>query len=666
MMKALLVGNPNSGKTTLFNLLTGSKARVGNFPGVTVEHLEADVSIGGQTLHLTDLPGIYSLNPDTLEQRVCRDYIEKNPSDIIINILDATNLERNLFLTLQLKEYGIPMILVLNMIDETEKLNITIDVHALSRMLDMPVVAISASKNRGVQDLTRLIAHFFTDNEALTHRDHDDVINREDCTTAHCASCHNQGCHSQTRHNHKNERHTEGTLFKLRHFLLHRRAHEKMQAKITGLNDAATVTLIKESEERYEQIEHIIHHCVQKTHQASNTLTAAIDKVLLNRFLSIPAFILIMYGMFALTFGGPVTFLSDLLDGFINETLTTALSSFLTAIQAPSPLISLLCDGIIAGVGAVICFLPQITVLFLLLSLLEDSGYLSRAAFLCDRIFERLGLSGKAFIPLLMGFGCAVPAVMSARIMKNEKERRLTIMLTPFISCSAKLPVYALFAGLFFKGYEGFVVLGLYLTGIVIAFLSAAALSKTMLKGNYSAFILEMPPYRFPTLKNLLGHTLDRVKGFVQKAGTILLFASIIIWFLQSFTPSFTMTDQPDQSILAQIGRFIAPIFAPIGFGNWQSATALLVGVSAKELIVSTLSVLGSGNEGALLQSLFTPLSAISFLVFSLLYMPCLSTIVVMKKELGSLKWTAFSLLFAFGTAYVVCLAVFQLGSILF
>jgi len=668
-MTALLIGNPNSGKTTLFNAITGSKASVGNFPGVTVEHLTGEAVIGKNKLILTDLPGIYSLNPDTLEQKVCREYIEKNKSDLIINILDATNLERNLFLTLQLKEYKIPMILVLNMIDEVEKLGTIIDIHKLSQMLDIPVIAISASRGRGISDLKKIIGHFFIDSGELSHKDFDDVLNctADNCDDAKCKACPNKDCHIQkARHKHKKRKKQRSwnMIFRYRHLFLHKRAHKKMEEAIKKENDLKYIEHIKQSELRYEEIEHIMHECVQKQIMASNKLTKAIDLVLLNRFLAIPSFLVIIYVMFSVTFGAPVTFLSDKLDFFINGTFTGLVTRLLTSINAPEPVISLFCNGIIAGVGAVLCFLPQISVLFLILSVLEDSGYLSRAAFICDKIFERLGLSGKAFVPLIMGFGCAVPAVMSCRIMKNEKERRLTIMLTPFISCSAKLPVYALLAGVFFKGYEGVVTLCLYLTGILAAFITAMIFSKTLLKDNQSTFMLEMPPYRFPTLKNLWSHTFQRVWGFVQKAGTILLVVSLAVWILQSYTPQFIFTEDSTVSILAHLGKMIAPIFKPIGFGDWYSATAVIIGISAKELIVSTFSVLSNGNEALLISDLFTPLSAVSFLVFSLLYMPCLSAIVVMKKELASLKYTVLTLLYSFTFAYVVCLCIYQIGSL--
>jgi len=669
-MKALLAGNPNSGKTTLFNLLTGAKAQVGNFPGVTVEHLTGALDIKGKKLELIDLPGIYSLNPDTLEQKVCRDYIVSSKPDFIINILDATNIERNLFLTLQLKEYKIPMIIVLNMIDEVEKLGTKIDAHMLSSMLDAPVIEISASKGTGKGGLLKLISHFFSDSGQLTHADHDDLVETEleNCDLSNCDGCSNKACHKrqEPRKKHSKKGSSWKKVFEIRHFRLHKRAHWKMRAAIEKTNDAETIEHIKQSEKRYELIEHIVFHCVTRQIRASKGLTSAIDKIVLNRFLAVPMFLLIMLVMFSITFGSFVTFLSEKLDVIINKSLVELLQGGMISANIPNPIISLVCNGIVAGVGAVICFLPQIFILFLILSVLEDSGYLSRAAFICDRIFARFGLSGKAFVPLIMGFGCAVPAVMSCRIMKNERERRLTIMLTPFISCSAKLPVYALLAGVFFKGYEGIITLGLYLTGIVVAFFTALIFSKAVLKDNQSTFIMEMPPYRFPTLRNLWIHTFQRVWGFIQKAGTVLLAVSVAVWFAQSFTTSFVITDDPSQSILAYFGRLIAPVFEPLGFGNWYSATAVIIGASAKELIVSTFSVL-SGDAGAatLIGDLFTPLSAISFLVFSLLYMPCLSTIVVMKKELSSLKYLFITLTYAFAIAYGICFVIYNAGSFL-
>ncbi|MDR3551897.1 MAG: ferrous iron transport protein B [Clostridia bacterium] len=606
-MEIVLAGNPNSGKTSLFNLLTGSKQHVGNWPGVTVEKKEGKITVDGGQIALIDTPGIYTLDPDTIEQKVTRDYIFKSKPDLIINILDATNFERNLYLTLQLRESGIPMVIALNMMDEVERDGTVINTQALSQALGVPVVGISARTESGIRELYDIIGRF------------------------------------------------------MRHEIT-------IQPFCTGCKDC---TKCKSGEFRYHLIESIAANCIKtQEHGEQSNISEKIDKIILNKYLAIPIFFAIMFVIFSLTFGSLVGRLSDLISYLLNGLFAPAVSSALAAIGAQQWIVMLISKGIIPGIGTVLIFLPQISVLFILMSILEDSGYMSRAAIMMDKVFSAFGLSGSSFIPMIMGFGCTVPALMSCRILPSEKNRKLTMMLTGFVSCSARLPLYTLLTGIFFKKYQGLVVFSLYLLGIVVAAVSALLLNKTVFHNDNTTFVMEMPPYRLPKLRNLLLHTWEKVKGFLVKAGTTLLVASIIVWAFQSFTPHFVLTTDPAASIWAVIGKAIAPIFYPLGFGTWQAATALITGIAAKEMLVSTLSLVSStgGNIALLHQamtSLFTPLAAYSFMCFALLYLPCISAIVTMRKEFNSLKWTVGTLAFDFSVAWVVAFIVFNVGRLL-
>lgn len=606
-MDIVLVGNPNSGKTSLFNLLTGSKQHVGNWPGVTVEKKEGRITVGNEEHALIDTPGIYTLDPDTIEQKLTRDFIFKQKPGLIINILDGSNLERNLYLTLQLRESGIPIVIALNMMDEVETSGKTIDVPALSKMLGAPVIGISVRKNTGVKELLETVGKF---------------ARKEIAIGAYCSGC--SDC-----------------------------------SKCAG------------GEMRYQLINQIVATCVHgKGNDPHSGITDKIDRIMLNKYLALPIFFAIMFTVFSLTFGSWVSKLSDGIDWLLNSLLAGGLSQALGAVHAQAWLIALICHGIIPGVGTVLEFLPQIAILFLLMSILEDTGYMSRAAIMLDRVFASFGLSGSSFIPMIMGFGCSVPALMSCRILPNEKNRKLTIMMTTFISCSARLPLYALLTGVFFTQYRGPIVFSIYLLGILIAFLSAFVLNKFVFHSEGTMFVMEIPPYRLPKVRNLVLHTWEKVKGFMIKAGTVLLVASIIVWFFQSFTVGMRMTTDPASSIWATIGRAIAPIFAPLGFGSWQAATALITGVAAKEMVVSTLSVIagGTGNAAALhsmVGTLFTPLSAYAFMAFALLYLPCISAIATMRREFNSIKWTAGTLCYDFCMAWVVSFIIYQAGRLI-
>lgn len=601
-MKLVLAGNPNSGKTSLFNALTGSKQHVGNWPGVTVEKKEGKIEIGGKQHMLVDLPGIYTLDADTIEQRVTRDYIFKEKPDLIINIIDATNLRRNLYFTIQLREFGIPMIMVLNMMDEIKKSGSKINMENLSKIFGVPVLGISASKGTGMDKLFETI---------------DGFENKKVEIKPFCSGCSN-------------------------------------------------CSKCKSGEFRYKFIDSIIASC-HTSQKSGNAATNKIDKIVMNKYLAFPVFFAIMFLVFSITFGSLVSKASDAISYLLNTILSGAVESVLHAAGSPAPLISLICAGIIPGIGTVLSFLPQIAVLFFLMSALEDSGYMARAAVMMDRVFSAMGLSGSSFIPLVMGFGCTVPAIMACRILPTEKDRRLTVMLTSFVSCSARLPLYALLAGVFFTSCRGAVVFSVYILGIIVAVLAALILNKTIFKKSNASFVMELPPYRMPNLRNLSMHTWEKVKGFIIKAGTVLFAASVILWFLQSFSTSLKLIQNPETSIMAFIGRIIAPIFTPLGFGNWKAVTALISGVAAKEMVVSSISVLtGSGGSitslHAAVSQLFTPLTAYSFMVFVLLYAPCVSAIATMKKEFNSLKWTAGTLLLDFSSAWFISFIIYSIG----
>lgn len=605
-MKLALAGNPNSGKTSLFNLLTGSRQHVGNWAGVTVEKKEGTLSAGGEKHVLVDLPGIYALDAETIEQRVARDFILREKPDLIINIVDATNLRRNLYFTTQLRELRRPMVIALNMMDEAEKNGTVIRKDVLGKIFGVPVVGISALKGTGVKELIGTVGEMEKNLAELPPFELPENA---------CASC----------------------------------------GKACG-----------KGEERYRFIDGIIGSCVeQKNQKAAGAHSEAIDRVILNKYLAFPIFFLIMFLVFVITFGSLVSKASDGINYLLNGLLAGGLSAGLSAAGLPSPLIALICRGVIPGVGTVLSFLPQIAVLFFLMSALEDSGYMARAAIMMDRVFAGVGLSGSSFIPLIMGFGCTVPAVMACRILPTERDRRMTVMLSSFVSCSARLPLYALMVGAFFSAWRGEVIFSVYLLGIVVAVLVAFVMSRVTRHRSGASFMMELPPYRMPSLRNLLLHTWEKVQGFLVKAGTVLFTASVVLWFLQSFTPWLALTDQPGRSIIAYVGRFIAPVFAPLGFGDWRAVTALLTGVAAKEMVVSTFSVLAGGGAAGLhtaVSHIFTPLTAYAFMVFVLLYSPCISAISAMRKEFSSARWTVGTLTLDFSLAWVVSFAIVSVG----
>jgi len=670
-MRIALAGNPNCGKTTLFNALTGSNQYVGNWPGVTVEKKEGTAHLGGKELTVVDLPGIYSLSPYSMEEIVARDFIIGEAPDCVIDIVDATNIERNLYLTVQLLELERPTVLALNFMDEVEKRGDTIDVARLSKELGVPVVPITARTGEGLDELLHT-AHrqmhlgFTVEPDDLYDDYTHDIHHRMGELLHDYAYAARLPAHWAAI------KLLEGDDVVEQALELPDEVRRRLDGIVAEYENSSDLgdreTLIADS--RYQYIEKVVSAAVVKGKRHGElTLTDRIDKVVTHRIFAIPLFLCTMLVMFVITFGPFGSWLSDGVAAGM-DALSSWLRPTLEGAGVSHVLVSLLCDGVISGVGGVLTFLPQIALLFLFLSILEDSGYMSRAAFIMDRALRRFGLSGKAFIPMLMGFGCSVPAIMGARTMENEKDRRMTILLVPFMSCSAKLPVYGLISAAFFGPWAGLVVFGLYIIGMAVGILSGLFFKKTLFAGEPAPFVLELPPYRLPSLSNVLTHVWQKVKGFLVKAGTLILLMSMVLWLLQSFDFSLHMVEDAGDSMLGALGSVIAPIFAPCGFGHWQAAVALLTGLIAKEMVVSSLSMFYgfslTAESGAVAAAMtgFTPLSAFSMLVFILLYVPCVAAVSTLFKEMNSRKWAWFSIAWQVGCAYVMSLLVYQVGSL--
>lgn len=587
MTTIALLGNPNVGKTTLFNALTGSNQHVGNWPGVTVDKKEGFFNSN----KIVDLPGIYALDTFSNEEKVSKKFLESGDVDLILNIVDASNLDRNLYLTMQLKGFKKPIVLLLNMNDIAEKKGIKIDPKKLEKAFNLKVIPITASKKEGLDEVKEFL---------------------------------NKG------------------------------NFEKYLDKNTYL--------FKDEADTYKFIEDKLSDCFNRSSNSSTTLTDKLDKIFLNPWLAYPLFIALMYFVFQFTFSWVGQPISDALDGFLGDTFMPYLSNLLSG-TAPW-FQSLLVDGIVAGVGGIIVLLPIILALFLCIAILEDSGYMARVAFLMDKFMRKIGLSGKAFLPMITGFGCTVPAIMSARTLESEKDRKLTALLAPFMSCNARLPVYVIFAGLFFPDNASMVVASLYILGILVAFILGLVFKNTLFKKDEEPFIIELPEYKVPEVRSVLAQLWDKSKSFLKKAGTIIFAMSVVIWFLQSF--NFTgMVEDITHSFLYNIGSFIAPIFAPLGFGDWQASVSLLTGLMAKETIISTMEVIYKGDLTHMLPQFFTALSSYSFMVFVLLYTPCISVVGVMKKEYGG-KFTILSVIFQFLVAWISAFIIYHIGLLIF
>lgn len=669
-MLLALVGNQNCGKTTLFNQLTGSNQHVGNFPGVTIEHKIGQI-IGWKNYDLVDLPGIYSIRPYSGEEKVSRDFIIERKPDAIINIVDATNIERNLYLTLQLIEMGKPMVLALNMMDELLGNHGSVDIQKLSDRLGIPVVPIAAAKNDGVDELMRVVAE--TAENAVKPRRIDfcsaGPVHRCIHTVSHVVEDHADkiGVPSRFAATRVIEEDAEIiSALKLSDNELELIGHAVLEMENEGGLDRNAAL----AEMRYRFIEAVCSECVIKAQESKEMLRSVkIDKVLTNKCLAIPTFIAIMGFIFWMTFSVLGKWLSDLLALGINE-VTALVDNALTAYGLNPVVHSLVIDGVFAGVGSMLSFLPIIVVLFFFLAILEDTGYMSRVAFVMDKLLRRIGLSGRSFVPMLIGFGCSVPAIMATRTLSSERDRKMTMLLIPFMSFSAKIPIYAVFTAAFFPDHRGLVMTCLYVFGMLVGIIAAKVLSKTAFTGKPVPFVMELPNYRMPSLKSVLLLMWEKAWDFIRRAFTVIFAATIVIWFLQHFDVRLNVVGEGStDSLLAIIGTWIAPVFAPLGFGDWRVATALLTGLMAKEAVISTLGVLmnvGANLGSAALGGLFTLPSAVSFLVFCLLYTPCVAALAALRRELGSGVKTVLVMISQCCVAWLAAFCVYALIGVIF
>ena len=664
-----LAGNQNCGKTTLFNALTGSNQHVGNFPGVTVDQKVGTIK-GTKDCSVVDLPGIYSLRPYTQEEIVTRDYILDQKPDGIINIVDATNIERNLYLTLQLLELRVPMVLALNMMDEVRSNGGTIDVKMMSDALGIPVVPVSAAKGEGISELiskaietaknrTKPVVTDFCADDSPVHRCIHAVVhlimdhaNRQQIPPRFAATKLIEG---DKKLEDKLEL-DQNELELLEHCIV------EMETESNFDRNEALADM------RYAFIEKVVQLSVVKCHESKEHIRSVnIDKILTGKYTALPVFFGIMFLVFWLTFNVIGSALSDWLSVGI-DALTNLADKGLTAYGINPVVHSLIINGVFAGVGSVLSFLPIIVTLFFFLSILEDTGYMARVAFVMDKLLRKIGLSGRSFVPMLIGFGCSVPAIMSTRTLISDRDRKMTIMLTPYMSCSAKIPIYAVFTAAFFQKYQALVMIGLYIIGIILGIIVALIFKNTAFKGNPVPFVMELPNYRLPSARSVLMLLWEKAKDFLQRAFTVIFLASIIIWFLQTFDTRLNVVSDSSDSLLALIGQFIAPIFKPLGFGDWRVATSLISGFTAKEAVVSTMGVLMNTNVaslGSVLSMIFTPLSAFSFLVFTLLYTPCVAAVATINRELKSRLATTGIVIMQCSVAWIIAFAVYQIGMIL-
>ena len=665
-----LIGNQNCGKTTLFNQLTGANQHVGNFPGVTVDRKDGQIKNHPEAT-VTDLPGIYSLSPYTNEEIVTRDFLIQNKPRGIINIVDATNIERNLYLTMQLIEMDIPMVLALNMMDEVRENGGTIQVNRLEEALGIPVIPISAAKNEGIGELIEHAIHVARYDECPGRLDFCDANGENGQAAIH--RCIHAVVHLIEDHAKKAEiparfaatKLVEGDKLILQQLGLDRNEEETLEHMIHEMEEeCAKDREAALADMRFKFIEKVCTQTVVKpTESKAHARSVKADKILTGKYTALPAFAAIMGLIFWLTFGVIGAGLSDWLSVGI-DIVTDFADRALTAYGLNPVVHSLIIDGIFAGVGSVLSFLPIIVVLFFFLSILEDSGYMARIAFVMDKLLRKIGLSGRSFVPMIIGFGCSVPAIMATRTLSSERDRKMTILLTPFMSCSAKLPIYALFTYAFFPKYRALVMVGLYFTGIIVGVLFSLLLKNTAFQGEPVPFVMELPNYRLPSLKSVGMLIWDKAKDFITKAFTIIFMASIVIWFLQTFDVRLNVVVDSKDSLLALIGGFAAPVFVPLGFGDWRISTALITGFTAKESVVSTLTVLFGGDMSAL-NTLFTPFSALVFLVFTLLYTPCVAAIASVKREMGTARSAFLVVIMQCVISWIVAFAVRMIGMLI-
>lgn len=659
-----LVGNQNCGKTTLFNQLTGANQHVGNFPGVTVDRKDGAIK-GYSDTNVTDLPGIYSMSPYSSEEIVSRNFVLQDHPTAIINIVDATNIERNLYLTMQLLEMDIPMVVALNMMDEVTSNHGAINVNLMEELLGVPVIPISAAKNEGVEELVKHALHIAKYQERpmrqdfCDKKDHDGSVHRSIHAVIHLIEDHAEKADIPVRF--AATKAIEGDLLILKQLKLDENEKEMLEHIVCqmeterGVDRSAAI-----ADMRFDFIERLCEQAVVKPKESKERIRSEkIDRIFTGKYTAIPCFIAIMAAVFYLTFNVIGAWLQNILQLGI-DAIADMVGKGLKAAQLNDALYSLIMDGIFTGVGSVLSFLPIIVTLFFFLSLMEDSGYIARVAFVMDKLLRKIGLSGKSIVPLLIGFGCTVPAVMATRTLTSERDRKMTILLTPFMSCTAKLPIYAFFVSVFFPGRGGLIMTGLYLFGIVMGILVAFLYRATLFEGEPVPFVMELPNYRLPGVRNVGQLLWEKAKDFLQKAFSVILVATVVVWFLQSFNLRLNMVSDSSDSMLAMIAQIFVPILTPLGLGDWRIATALISGVMAKESVVSTLEVLFSGS----ISTVLLPLTAGSLLVFSLLYTPCIAAIASVKRELGS-KWAVSMVIWQCIVAWVAAFAVYLIGGLL-
>lgn len=658
-----LVGNQNCGKTTLFNQLTGANQHVGNFPGVTVDRKDGAIK-GYSDTNVTDLPGIYSMSPYSSEEIVSRNFVLQDHPTAIINIVDATNIERNLYLTMQLLEMDIPMVVALNMMDEVTSNHGAINVNMMEELLGVPVIPISAAKNEGVEELVKHALHIAKYQERpmrqdfCDKKDHDGSVHRCIHAVIHLIEDHAEKADIPVRF--AATKAIEGDLLILKQLKLDENEKEMLEHIVCqmeterGVDRSAAI-----ADMRFDFIERLCEQAVVKPKESKERIRSEkIDRIFTGKYTAIPCFIAIMAAVFYLTFNVIGAWLQNILQLGI-DAIADMVGKGLKAAQLNDALYSLIMDGIFTGVGSVLSFLPIIVTLFFFLSLMEDSGYIARVAFVMDKLLRKIGLSGKSIVPLLIGFGCTVPAVMATRTLTSERDRKMTILLTPFMSCTAKLPIYAFFVSVFFPGRGGLIMTGLYLFGIVMGILVAFLYRATLFEGEPVPFVMELPNYRLPGVRNVGQLLWEKAKDFLQKAFSVILVATVVVWFLQSFNLRLNMVSDSSDSMLAMIAQIFVPILTPLGLGDWRIATALISGVMAKESVVSTLEVLFSGS----ISTVLSPLTAGSLLVFSLLYTPCIAAIASVKRELGS-KWAVSMVIWQCIVAWVAAFAVYLIGGL--
>ncbi|MDK0738440.1 ferrous iron transport protein B [Clostridium perfringens] len=666
MLTIALAGNPNCGKTSLFNLLTKSRQHIGNWPGVTVEKKEGTLKFKGESYKVIDLPGTYSLGAYSEDEIVARNYILKDKPDVVINVVDATNLERNLYLTTQLIEMGANVVIALNMIDQAEALNIEIDTNKLSKRLGVPIIKTSALKNRGIEELIET-SIYSKKNQKLININYGEDIENE---------IKNLSSLLETYKN-KLEFPVNWTALKLLE------NDEYIKDKIKQLNAPSIFNKLEESnktieknigfeadmsivDKRYSFISSITEDVIKKPSEKQVTTTEKIDKIVTNKYLGIPIFALIMYCLYELTF-----IIGARIQEWFGDLIAKAgviVSEWFSNMGAPELLVGFIDKGLFGGVGAVLSFLPLIMVMYFLLGLLEDSGYMARAAYVMDRLMRGLGLHGKTFVSMIVSVGCNVPGIMSTRTLENKKDRMIAILINPFISCGARMPIYAVFVEAFFPTHQGLVLFSLYVLGIIVALISGKIFSKTLFKGESSYFVMELPAYRMPSIKNVFLLMWEKAGAFFKKAGMIIFPMMIVLWAL-SVLP-LGVEPNSEHSILGMIGSFVAPLFVLAGYGTWQAGVSLITGILAKESVVATMGMVYAGVEEGealinVIQQVFTPLSAISFLVMTLLYTPCLAALGAIKRETNSMKWTIFSAVYTFVIALVLSTLVYQVGLLL-